>query len=171
MTSLELLNLSSNPLIAPPVDLIDRGVQKLFIYFRLLLKAARFAKLSLAAYGLTHFPPDACVLQHITELTVSGNMLSELCPQFVNMTSLTSLNLSNNRFVVLPAVACGLTNLRSIDIRMNPLVALTIEAGKLHGYIEEIKLDGITTLQQPPPGVVQRGTATITDRPKSAPSA
>lgn len=90
---------------------------------------------------------DEAKASNVNALDLSNSGITELPPEFFQLTSLTSLNLSWNQLTKLPPEVGQLTNLKDVDLWNNQLTGLPQEFAKLT-KLDMLNLGGnrLTTL-------------------------
>jgi small GTP-binding protein len=92
-------------------------------------------------------------------LDISGNQVTSLPAEIVELKNLTALNLSGNQLASLPAEIVELKNLTFLDISGNQLASLPAEIVELKNLT---KLDlSENPLESPPPEIAERGIEAI----------
>lgn len=80
--------------------------------------------LSMARNRLEKIPPNLLIsLQHLEELDISGNKLSDI-PKFVHCSPMQKLNLSCNNLTHIPSNVLELSTLKTLDVSFNLISAL-----------------------------------------------
>jgi len=87
--------------------------------------------LELSGQALTELPPEVVQLTNLQELWLDGNRLTELPPEIVQLTNLQTLRLNDNRLTELSPEIVQLTNLQTLFLSNNRLAELPPEVGQL----------------------------------------
>jgi small GTP-binding protein len=93
-------------------------------------------ELKLSGNQLTSLPAEIVELKNLTELDLYRNQLESLPAEIGKLTNLTILDLSRNQLESLPAEIGKLTNLTFLDLSRNQLESLPAEIGKLTNLTE-----------------------------------
>ncbi len=84
-----------------------------------------------------HFLSDEfCLLNHLEQLYLDRNYLTDFPNQFGNLAALTILSVTENYISFLPPSFCNLTNLQILDLRENKLESLPPNFGNLISLYE-----------------------------------
>ncbi|WP_292730406.1 COR domain-containing protein [Nostoc sp. JL31] len=122
---------------------------------QIIEKAARdnATTLDLSGNSLTTLVPEIVQLTNLQSLILSSNQLSSLPPEVVELTNLQTLILSNNQLSSLPSEIVKLTNLQTLSLSRNQLTTLPPEVVQLTNLQSLIlSRNQLTSL---PPEVVQ----------------
>lgn len=95
-----------------------------------------WTKLNLSGKGLTELPPEFGQLTTLVELNLSANQLTSLPSQIGQLTNLTTLYLSRNRLTTLPSQIGQLANLIALDLTTE----FRIKNGTIAGMLEACDL-------------------------------
>ncbi|MBD2611264.1 leucine-rich repeat domain-containing protein [Nostoc punctiforme FACHB-252] len=122
---------------------------------QIIEKAARdnVTTLDLSGNSLTRLLPEIVQLTNLQTLSLSSNQLSSLPPEIVQLTNLQSLILSNNQLSSLPPEVVQLTNLQTLSLSRNQLSSLPPEVVQLTN-LQSLILSR-NQLSSLPPEVVQ----------------
>ena len=99
-----------------------------------ILKLRNLSKLSLADNEISKLPDNWELVEGLSELNLSGNLLEKIPREFCVGSlakSLKSLNLSGNKIIFLPNFFCNLVQLISLDVSKNNIKCLPPSLGKL----------------------------------------
>jgi hypothetical protein len=96
---------------------------------------------------------------HLTELVLCDCLLSRIPSNLHNITGLTVLNMSNNSLLGLNTIE-KISKLISLDVRNNSLLSLPLQMAFMSS-LTTIRLEGNTTLIDPPANVVALGSIAI----------
>ena len=99
-----------------------------------ILKLRNLSKLSLADNEISKLPDNWELVEGLSELNLSGNLLEKIPREFCVGSlakSLKSLNLSGNKIIFLPNFFCNLLQLISLDVSKNNIKCLPPSLGKL----------------------------------------
>ena len=114
-----------------------------------LLQLPNLSVLNLSHNKLTHLPDIPVWSAALTNLDLSNNIFTSL-PMNVTASALTSLNLSKNKLSEVPLSVCTFTNLTSLDISENPSIKSLPYEMSLLTQLEELNLNGLRGLKEPP---------------------
>jgi Leucine-rich repeat (LRR) protein len=96
---------------------------------------------------------------YLTELVLCDCLLSRIPTNLLNITGLTILNMSNNSLLGLNTIE-KLSKLLSLDVQNNSLLSLPLQMAFMN-HLTTIRLDGNSTLIDPPANIVELGAAAI----------
>lgn len=85
--------------------------------------------------GLEVLPKEIEMLEHLTELNLSGNQLSALPDSFVNLERLKRLNLDQNKFSLFPDQIKRMQNLSHLSIDSNKFPDEELDRIQRHFHI------------------------------------
>jgi internalin A len=96
-----------------------------------LRKAIQNGKLDLSGQGLTVLPPEVLQLTELNWLELKGNQLTALPPEIGRLSNLAVLDLGDNRLTALPPEIGRLSMLHQLWAEDNQLITLPPEIGQL----------------------------------------
>ena len=83
------------------------------------------SQIQISNYGLDKFPEQLIkskiLLNTITTLDLSSNVIASLPDKIVRLTSLTSINLSRNKFITFPEILCSMIQIKHIRVDNNQI--------------------------------------------------
>ena len=139
--TMELLNLSRNPMLTIPIDFLQACTNLKTIILQncslinipnSLMYAKSLSNLDLSRNMLDKSSLEflSCI-QSLTNLNLEGNRLDSLPDTFSSLKWLNVVNLSNNRFEVFPEVLFECTRLKELDLSANRIDILPSKISQL----------------------------------------
>jgi len=124
LQNLKTVWLEGNDIIAPPNDIVRRGVQAMLQYMRAVDTSWWTKELDIAGQRFDVVPLEVCSVDSLTSLRMHNQMFRTVPEQIKNLTSLTHLNLQHCALVELPDTISGLYSLRELIVNNNRLLTL-----------------------------------------------
>ena len=125
LTALTKLETRRNGIIRPTKSTQSKGPKAVIEYLQRIDKAMDLKLLNLESFGLTSFPLDVILLD-LTELNLSGNLISSIPEEILFLTRVVTLRLAANKINTLPVVVGRLSTVQSLDLHHNNLQTLPV---------------------------------------------
>jgi Leucine-rich repeat (LRR) protein len=141
-TALTELTADFSPLECLPAEISCRPAIDSVPYFTMIHSVQRGGTIcKLAAWQFNNLPAVLLSMDHIQELTLVSNNLSQLPSDFTLLTALSKLQLSKNKFEEIPPPIYNLSGLASLDMADNSVSLLPPLPPNLV-TLEELHLQG-----------------------------